>query len=485
MNFTDDQKKTITRRQLNILLENATHDITIASILSQRDLLLEVDSANNVYYNNYEVQAKSYETEYRALAGTIAGTYPASDILAAAIDPTIPPFFPTSPMYFNLIPKVIGSQKGLFNPTGTDATREDNFIGGLTPYSGALGALNFAIGSGVYAAFIIVDMYSASGLVILESPILLGYSVGDYVITKDGSNDNVIMVINNIDGFGPFQYQCTLITGTVPLSLTSVSSYRYVGFTQIQRQFGLTGFNDAISDLRTYINSQLNLHKIYIQNSVNALNSQNDTRSPQATQNATAMSSAFSIIAAENSWQALSVNNAMGTIESLLPIINVRASFIATRKAQIIFNLGSSSSAAIFQNGENFTTSILGNTYFMRYKWLNARINRASGSLRRYYSGSDSANAVQNLKTQNILLLEEYNLSFNTKRIVQLNQTTLLNLDNNIGLNINDEVSIVSDTQPIVKRVIAEVIGTTEIRLNYPIPAAYVPQEKVRLFKEL
>lgn len=485
MNFTDAQKKTITRRQLNILLENSTHDRTLASIVGQQSLLLEVDNANAVYYDYYDLQAKSYEGEYRALAGTVASNYLASDITAAAIDPTQPPFFPTTPMYLNLIPKVISTQKGLFSPTSTDTLREDNVINQLTQTTGVIRSLNFAQGTGVYGTGEPVTAFSGGpGIVVFESPTELTWmpTIGDFVISKGSGSSNCIAKITGTTGFAPFRYFCDIINGTFPGAITL---FPYDGFTQSQRQLGLTGFNTAITNLRTNITNQMNLHKTYMQASINNLTTQNDTRATQVSQKTAALTSANNTVAAENAWIALSVNNAMGTIETILPIILTRQTFINTRKAQIITALGQSDATAIIQNGEAFTTTYPENSYFQRYKWLNARINRASGSLRRYYSSNDSAQAIINLKNQNLLLLSEYNQSFNTKVIVQLNQTTLLNLNDNVGLNVNDEVSITSDTQPIIKRVIVEVIGTTEVRLNYPIPAPYVLQEKVRLFKEL
>jgi hypothetical protein len=121
----------------------------------------------------------------------------------------------------------------------------------------------------------------------------------------------------------------------------------------------------------------------------------------------------------------------------------------------------------------------------LRYKWLNFRINRATGSLRRFYAADQSSGALAELKNSNTTLAAEYDQYFLTRQISAVDTTSILQLKSNAGLSAGDQVSIVSETQPIIKRVIIQIMGTNQVKLDSPVPNTYQVGDLARLYKEL
>jgi hypothetical protein len=121
----------------------------------------------------------------------------------------------------------------------------------------------------------------------------------------------------------------------------------------------------------------------------------------------------------------------------------------------------------------------------MRYKWLNFRINRATGSLRRFYAADQSQGALASLQADNTALGSEYDQYFFTKQISAIDETPIIQIKTNTGFAAGDQVYIVSDTQPIIKRVVIEVMGTNQLKLDSPVPNTYLTGELARIYKEL
>ncbi len=164
---------------------------------------------------------------------------------------------------------------------------------------------------------------------------------------------------------------------------------------------------------------------------------------------------------------------------------NTRAVSLATRITQIEFALGQSIANALIQSGDTYSTNIPGNSYYTRYFWIDVRINKLSGSLRRYYKAGADINQLGNLAANNIAVQDQYALYFNTKRLTASNETTIAQLDNLTGFNVGDIVYLVSETQPEFALGIVELMGTNQVRFDKKIPNTYTKTDTARVFKIL
>lgn len=219
-----------------------------------------------------------------------------------------------------------------------------------------------------------------------------------------------------------------------------------------------------------------------IQDQITSLNSQNDTRPTQLGQNNAEKASLLLSQTNINNWIALPNTGVTGkyidtSLNSLLSEVSNRQSIATTRIAEILTALGSVSQAEDAYSGTG--------TYFDRYKWLNFRVNRASGSGRRYFTVDQGVASLQGLAADNNAIGGEYDQYFNTKKIELNDGTNIVKVNDINGLSVGDQVTVLTETQPEIKRAIMAIIGTDQVKLDNPIPANYSPGDILRMYKSL
>lgn len=498
ISFTPEQRKAITRRRLNITTENAAFATTGASFDDQAKKLLEVDNGNAGFYNFYDNQVKQYEAEGRAINGTISDAYLNSDIQAAAENPTIPPFFPVvlPVAYTRMIPLIQDGTftnnkvKGWFYPTGLDASYEFNILQNANPALGILNLINL-LNVGISG--------SASGMATGSLP---AGTVAGYVLLASstaGFAAGNVAFIGNAGGSG--YYRIDSIATNVSFTITSIipsasgtgapnltTSYT---FSSGERQsLTSSNFPELLNTIASSLFTQVANWETKVNSQLAALNLNDDGRSAQKTQKDAAKVDNNAAKGTIDAWQALPATGVTGrsTSGSVAPILsraNLRLVYGAARITQIEVALGTTGANAIIQSGETFSSPDKTNVYYQRYKWLNARINRASGSFRRYYIALSSKNYTTQLAADNMAVAEGYDEFFVVKRITFIDTTPIVMLDNLVGISAGDTVKIVSETQPEIQRVVIRLLGTNQLQLDSLIPNTYITDDIARLFKEL
>lgn len=507
LTFTDDEKKTITRRQVNIAIENAGLATTSANFVSDSAKLLSVDNANTKFYDYYSNQATQYENEATQIDGKVPATYAPSDITAAAQTPGNVLFFPVSMVsptgYPDDIPCISdagftnNTVRGRFYPTSTNAQYEENILSNVTdPANGLTQCISFLL-HGVTGAS------SASTTTQNPSPDIPGgpvtsvvvkvnssnnFTPGDYVFISKSGNSGLYVVNaaggNNltlssiIPSAGGFTGAGALINNTV-----NFTDLERMTLTSATYQELLTNLTNKIASLMTSWQTSLNAQ-------ITCLSANDDERTTQQTQIQTAITNAQAALAVISTWQALPSTGlgARYTATGLAPVsseITSRSSYLATRITQIEAALGTSGTQALSQSGNTFTATDLTNRYYLRYKWLNVRINRATGSLRRYYASLQSAQFINQMAASNTSVLNDYNQYFLTKQIIFVDPTNIVQVKDYANLSIGDQVHIVSDKQGIISRVVKGLLGTNQVQLDSPIPNTYQVIDLARMYKEL
>lgn len=465
--FTTTERLAITRRQIRIALENTGFQTSINSYTNQQAALLQVDGGNAKFYDYYNAIIQAYETEVQHINGVVADVYLANDILVAAQNPTVPPFFPTSPLpaYAVNIPLINdgihtnNKVKGFFHPASIDYLHEQNLLPGLqttiTFLLGGAGTSNSTTSTNIPPGVV-------TGLV-LSLPTPPTFSIGNLIYAVSGSNYGVY-VVTNTSSSPPNITVNSVIVAQTTLTSSTISSQS-------------TAIQTAIFNYITFWQSKLNSQK-------SALIGQQDERVPQSTENTTAITNINNALAVIDPW-LVSPTYTVAGLAPIQSLITTRTTQVVNRITEITTALGGSSVNALSQSGDSYSTNSPNNPYFNRYKWLNFRINRASGSLRRYYTANQSTDAVQALLNSNNAIKGEYDAYFLTKPITFNDGSNILHLKDLTGLTIGDTVVIVSETQPEITRTIVGLMGTTQIKLNASVPTTYTTDDIARVFKVL
>jgi hypothetical protein len=261
------------------------------------------------------------------------------------------------------------------------------------------------------------------------------------------------------------------------------------GFNSTERQTLVSGtYQEILTNLTNQINTLVTTWVSKLM-AITAMTNADD-RTPQSSQNTTTFANVASTQSSLATWQALSPTGASGKytaaeIALITTQITSRGSQITARLPQITTALGGTASAALSQSGENFSTSVPNNPYYNRFNWVNFRINRISGSLRRYYATMQSSGTVASLLGNNTAISSQYNGYFLTKQVTFVDGSAILHLKDLTGLSNGDMLTVVSDTQPEISRTILQLMGTTQVQLSAPVPTTYTLADTARVFKTL
>jgi hypothetical protein len=486
----------ITRRQININLEIAAYRSSIAQLMADQARFLAVDQANQVFYDYYSNQATQYEQEAQAINGTISAVYTegsvspyvSGDLVDSAMN-GIGFFYPSSPTYTYLIPYIAPAVNGYLHPTGTAPVYELNVMSNPSGNDGLVESINFLV-NGISSG----APYIASG----STPVPAGpvtnlsltvstvgtIAAGQIVYIYDGTSSGIYIVV----GTGSLTITVSSITPATSSMSSSISiSNSEPGFTNSERQNLSTGgsFQMILTNLAAQILSLVNEWNTELTVQLTALGLQQDSRSLQTSQNSTAITNATSAQAQVNTWLAFPVTGLTGRYSntSLLTLTNeigIRQTYLPTRITQIVTALGYAS-----QTGNTYT-GVTNSTYLNRYTWLDIRISKSSGSATRYFSSNNGIMYITQLLNDDLMLQAEYNMYFRTSPITFFNQqTTVVQVDTNVGFSSGDQVYVLSDTQPSVLYSIVQLLGTTQLQLNTIIPPTYTQADLVRIYKEL
>lgn len=478
---------------IKIPIENSAFSSSAAELNNQKAQFLAVDNGNAAFYDAFNIQANSYEDEIRAINGSISLKYTLTDFTDSAKLVPNALFFPDG--YMNLIPKLVNNTKGLFFPTGTDSRYEQNIISNTEPSQGVNGAIDILI-NGITAGSIAslttgtaIPAGTITGFVVTMAS-TVNLNPNDTIYISDATNSGIYKVTSVVANTS--MTINSLIPSSVGIASAASVNNSVVGFTNSERNTLTTGtpYQEILTNLSSALLSYVNEWKTKITSENSNLALQNDDRSTQLAQNNAAIATNNSDLVTVNSWLALSntgasgkyVNSGLAILQGLAP---TRLTTISNRVAQITTALGQTSGQAVVQSGETYSTSIPGNTYYNRYKWIVIRLSKATGSLRRYYQSDQGISFLGTMQTDNTNLLGDYSNYFITKQIKFNDGSKIVHVSDVTGLTASNVITVVSETEPEITRTIVSVAGSTQLELNAPIPLTYTIKDLARVFKTL
>lgn len=490
--FTAQQRKDITRRQVRIEIENTNLADAIVEVEKKRDNFLGVDDANKVFFDEQNRIVSQYETERAQINGEVADTITESQIQNSGYlrDPNdFYPFSNTPPFYTETFPKVIPEVNG--NIISNLSIYENQIIPDLTDTvelftDGYSDSPNVGqLGTG----------YDPTGFEIN----LTSYSVGTQLLIRDG-NGVVFCEITDTTLVPPstIVYESTNIIGPTPGTPQTGADVTgsFSGFSDSERRTKTA----SSSSLQPFFDVLVDQVDNFVQDWIDALAIQKtqlenneDTRTIEETQNNAALSIVNGALSSLQSWQALpetSTNHSDTTkyndagiaiIETLLSTRDT-----ATRVAEINAALGQ------VDVNDPLNASTPG-IYFARYRKINIRINRITGSLIRAANQDTAIDALNATIDANIVVLTDYDEKFRTEGLARDGDgTNKVYIESSAGFGVSDNVTVLSETQPELNAVITNItsvvidsVNLEEITLDTVVPDTYVIADVGRIFKEL
>lgn len=494
--FTAPERLAITRRQLRIQLENAAFTMSLNSFANQQAQLLSVDNSNAIFYYHYNEVCQAYEAEANAINGTVSDVYAPSDVTTQAQNPTVAPFFPSSPVpvYEHYIPLILSGSftnnkvKGFFHPTSTDADNEQQHLSDLTSEIDLI-KNGFNDGSGGDTGTISIPAGVITGFNLTVGSVS-GFNPGSRIVAYNGSASGIYLVTAVASLPTPTLTIDSIVPTAIGISSPAVSNV-FPGFNNATRTSMVSGsYQEILDSLASIIDSLVSSWEARLVDQTTQLNANDDDRATQLAQISAAVMNVFTANLAINVWQALPSSGATGrfTDASLSPletVISSRTSQSQARVSQITTALGTNSANSLSQSGNSFTSADPTNPYFSRYNWLNIRINRLMGSLRRYYQAQQSQSSVQMLKDNNDTILAEYDGYFVTQQITFQDGKDVVQVNDTSVFAVGDQLTLVSEDQPEVSVGVVEIMSPNEMRLTKPVPLSYQIDQLARLFKEV
>lgn len=508
--FDSADRKAISRRVVKIPAEQAAflqaqNNATAAAIEYGA-----VDHGNAQYYNFYQGIVSSYETEKQNINGFRSSSFDETDINNSASKASGNLFFPTVPPATTaevnkfLNPKIIPQVNGnASTATATDYSSEvyllNNVASTTTPSGNGINQIANIIRTGFSDAGGSTTL--SAGYTIGDTTINLTASIGvvpgNRIIVQNGSNSFIAVVTAVLSlGLNLNIYPITLPSANI---VTGSVSCVFAGFTQPQRQTLIattTAHQDILDELST---SGLNSLSTLVNNWITALNNEataitnnGEPRTTEASNNTAAGAAVATTLSNIATWVGLPDTGVggkfdNGSITSLLGHVTSRTAQFASRISQIDAALGS-----VVDNGNGtFTFGITEeDIYYQRYRLLNARINRAYGSLTRSVRLSSSNSILGELIANDTFMAETYHVApdvtsnrmIATKFTKDSDGTNLIEVESISDFATGDVVYIISESQSEITASIS-FVAQNIITLNINVPLGYNKSELARIYK--
>lgn len=498
--FTDDQIKAISKNvaDLPLIISNPAEGTGLveqkASVLVQKDDILDLDNQNKIFSDNWIDTIEAYHGELKSLNLDLRTDYLNADLESGGLQAS-PHYTPSWP---NVVPILLASNNG--NPVGahggpTEQSKIDDidfyidkllngFADGATDttldvaYTTGSGFIEIASGTLNNGDWIIIDHLGESMLALVGA--LGGYCTGE-------TNPPQLTEVDCTGDGGTWNEAYTITPLSTDKNFAIGARVRnfHAGFTNAER--GRVSTNYAF-DVQVYFENNINTetteykdfliaHKVF----VDANGELVPLRKANVDNEKGILQSVIDDIVA---WEGTIVANANGkyTDAAIVPLLidnlNLRTTRIPIRVAEIIADLGS-----ISQAGDGSVTGT--GVYLSLWEWLLIRISKSGGTLIQYNNFGliemhfDTKIAIAEST------LEQYE---NTFAITLISSDTDLGeisftVDNVSDFSVSQSVKIMDNESIVYTRNIDDITGNV-ITLDSGIPVELLVENQARIVRQ-
>ena len=441
----------------------------------------ENDALNKTFFDEQNAIANAYCDESRSLSGSERLRITEGDLAASAVFDPNSIFFPMhvhpdpEDIWPFLIPKVGDHANAAVSGSHSPA-ETPSIIGLLNAYDLITTGFNDGAGSTTLAS----NYIPGAGTMTLTAAST--FANGHRIIVDGGGG-----LFQIVSGGGTTNLTVAEIippAGTLAALSTVLESFS--GFSDATRQSGTSAaYQTVLDSLEQAIDADVASWEQALNDQQTALQANGDPRATQMAQISAAIADITSALPIINSWQALGATGVGGRFTdagfaAIMAERTVRASFVTARSAEVDAALG----LVVHGGGETYSGTV-GEINFERYKWIERRIHRASGSLVGYHSILGTKDITANQKALNDSLLASYEaLMYARPFQADGTGTDELNLEDASGFSAGDTIYLLDeDTPEIVRTVLAKEDNT--LFLDDVVPATLLLQESARVFKLL
>lgn len=437
MALTSEERISISRKIIEIPLQNASADLSKAQVNAAKVLVEKEDGANKALIENLNVLINPYQAELNRYDGNLRNELLEQDFQNSANKLFKNPFFPNDPN--TNLPNV-----------------SENTWRNFVPFSG-----NIAIGK----------KYDET-----------------YVLAPSKEQD----LINDIKA------QITIIENSNPVQ-RSTGQECVVGFPDqivpnTTMQDASSAINTAVGVWEDFIAATKFLVPTAIQDPNASRLAENDASRQNITDTVSVIDDWLELPNFDTGHGAttcavfnnIDVNTLDPTkyrtaeLQVLKDAIASREGFLTTRVNQILGHLGSID--------QNFTTGAINSAtgfYGDRFKLINIRLNLIGGSLTKLNGLQGSQDAQDQLKDSNNNALQAYSsVILVTPFIAPASGIATIHVKDTTGFSLSDSVFVVSNDRAEISATISGISGNAVI-LSTAIPKNYRQDEGARLYKVL
>ena len=473
--FTDVELRTTSKIILSTPIEIASLNAQKVNVLvGKADALLK-DNANIPFYENYKSILEAYYDESVGLNGTTYTKYLDSQLEDAARLKEGNVHYPTSPAWIRMSPKTNDANVGL--PTSINPVNE---LADMPIITTSISQLVSGFNDGPTTS-VTTAIYPIAQTYI--ETLTAGYMVGNRIVVSDGVHSMLAV----ITGTALLPTPRLLITVTTPptlaLGIGAVIAENFSGFTNAERESGISAYPEIYSGLTALIDANVIPWKTSLESELVALNLNTDIGT-QATEIATAKVNVQDAIDIITTWQAapatgVGVGRFGDTV--LTPLENK----IASRPAEVSGRIAEITTAigTLSQDVEGAFTGT-GNV-FSFFKWIDFRISKSSGTLFSYYNFDLIITFIDDKIVKANSKSSEYALYMVVKKLsLAPDGTNTIKVTDTTGLAISDTVKIMDDTLLAITTATISGISGQFVTLSVPI-SGYALDKYARLVKLL
>lgn len=474
--FTQAERKSISLRVVELPDEAASALETQDSMEDVKAELLEQDNNIKKFYDFYNASVNAYQDESQYIDGVIRSEVTESQIQDSAKRENGNLYFPSTETFtwtqFTPYVDAASNLKGL--PTSNASDWELKVISNTLDADLGIQALFNLMVTGQAGAIADTGSLSAGVLTVTVG----GQAIGSLCFVG-----GTTLVRIDSAGMAPLTFNVTVILGPASASGAVINSLP--SHSNAQRNTLTSPQPAYLALLVDAIKTRVQDWEDFLDSQEAALNTNEDDRSPQSSQNATAkldIDNAQSVI---NAWQALPDSGSSGDDSKFTDLrfgfitseITARQSFTTTRLSQISTALGS-----ITQAGDG---SVSGSgMYKLRYDQLNNRINLVGGPLTGYWQKDMASNALEEISETKNSQLDTFTSKMKAALLANTAKgTQKIQVTSTADFLAGQTVYVVSETQAELTGTIASVDSAQQLTLSFIVPATYTIGDKARILR--
>lgn len=498
--LNQDERVAASRRQVKIPIENWGFDDGIVSMNKNALIYQQVDNANKKFFAHWNNLFNQYSDELTALSGEVPYKFTETDLDNGARELAgnyFYPLYPSTTINSGLTPLIHPNISPGVDPywDGTPASTASLFeqqtvndihtICGICIYGIVVGSANTYLDAN-YSGGTSLTLHDANiptnGVyIIVDEPMS-----GGYVLEVISGAGTVNLTVRKVLGNGT----CNSGIGNSTVVINDAGFWSNAERDQIVMA---TPYNFTATEVYYFMNATAEVGGTwdnFLDQQKICLLANDDSRTAQKAQIATAINNITVAKAAIIAWDSVPVSSPPApsggsrfnntAISALSIAAAARTTIISTRISEITAAAGS-----LTGTGDSYSGT--SGFVYNRYDLLNKRINRQTGSLRRYYNQIKSISYMSNMSSNNTDLLDYYSTILVTSRLSKDSDgSNMVYVDSAAGFIIGSPCYVVDEENTEISCLIEGVnLTDNTIRISVDIPTTYLKDNLARIYMVL